>query len=67
MNEVLGLLSSLLESWRQLPTSKPALSSEESAMSEAAVICAPEQEAGFSYGDYFLESAETMGREVYSF
>ena len=67
MNEVVGLLSSLLESWRQVSNTNPGFSSEGNALTKAVAVCAPEQEGGVSYGGYFLESAETMGREVYSF
>ena len=67
MNEVLGLLSTLFESWRQVSSSNPGFSSEGNALTKAGAVCAPEKEGGFSYGGYFPESAETMGREVYSF
>jgi flagellar protein FliS len=67
MKEVVGLLTTLLESWRQLSNNKPASSPEETAVRKAAVVCSLEQEAGISYGGYFLESAESMGGEVYSF
>ncbi|MFL6451215.1 MAG: flagellar export chaperone FliS [Bryobacteraceae bacterium] len=67
MNEVVGLLSSLLESWRQLSNSNPAPSQAETAVCKAPAAFSYEQEAGFSYGSYFPESAENIGREVYSF
>ena len=67
MNEVVGLLSTLLDSWRQLRGNKTAFASEETAPSKSAALYAPEGESSFSYGGYFLESAETMGRAVYSF
>jgi flagellar secretion chaperone FliS len=67
MNEVVGLLSSLLESWRQVPHTNPGFSPEGSGLTKSAAVCAPEPDNGFTYGEYFLESAETMGREVYSF
>jgi flagellar protein FliS len=67
MDEVVGLLSTLLDSWRQVSYDKPAGSLEQSARHKAAAVFAPEQEVGFTYGGYFLESGETMGREVYSF
>ena len=67
MNEVVGLLSTLLESWRQVSSANPGFSSEGNALTKAAAVCAPEQEGGFSYGGYLVESSETMGREVYSF
>src|SRR3954451_16571411 len=53
MNEVVGLLTTLLESWRQLSNNKLAFSPEETAVCNAAVLCAPEEEAGISYGRYF--------------
>ncbi|MFL6415674.1 MAG: flagellar export chaperone FliS [Bryobacteraceae bacterium] len=65
MDEVLGLLATLLDSWRQ--ASNPSLSSRETAMTKSAAVCAPESDQGFTYGGYFLESTEAMGREVYSF
>jgi flagellar secretion chaperone FliS len=67
MNEVVGLLSSLLESWRQVPHTNSGFSPEGNAFTKAAAVCAPEPDNGFTYGEYFLESVETMGREVYSF
>jgi flagellar protein FliS len=67
MSEVAGLLSTLLETWRQASCTNPGFSPEGNALTKAGAVCASEQEAGFSYGGYFLESAETMGREVYSF
>src|SRR5947199_2941440 len=50
MNEVLGLLSTLLESWRQASGTNPGFSSERNGLTKAGSICAPEQEGGFSYG-----------------
>jgi flagellar secretion chaperone FliS len=67
LNEVAGLLSSLLESWRQVSHANPGFSPEGNALTKAAAVCAPEPDNGFTYGGYSLESAETMGREVYSF
>jgi flagellar protein FliS len=67
MSEVVGLLSTLLESWRQVSSNNPAVVSEGTTLCKAAVVSAPEQEVGFSYGGYFLESGDAMGREVYSF
>jgi flagellar protein FliS len=67
MNEVVGLLSSLLESWRQVSHNNAGSPSQETAMCKAPAVCAPESEVGFSYGSYFLESAESIGQEVYSF
>jgi hypothetical protein len=67
MNEVAGLLSSLLESWRQVSNTNPALPLEGMPLTKAAAVCAPETEDSFAYGGYWAESAETMGREVYSF
>src|SRR4051812_44618556 len=67
MNEVVGLLSTLVDSWRQLSNNKPAFSHEQTLVSKPTAVCAPEEEVGFSYGGYFLESAETMGRGGYSF
>ena len=67
MNEVVGLLSSVLESWRQVSSPNAAISSEPAALSTPAAVRAPEPEFGFSYGGYFLESSEMMHREVYSF
>lgn len=67
MTEVVGLLSSLLESWRQLSSNKPGSAHQETAVCKVSAVCASEQEVGFSYGSYFLESAETMAGEVYSF
>jgi flagellar protein FliS len=67
MNEVVGLLSGLLQSWRQVSNDNPGLSFEGNAMTKAVAVCAPEPENGFSYGGYWVESAETVGREVYSF
>lgn len=67
MNEVTGLLTSLLDSWRQVSGTNQGFSSEGNALTKAAAVCAPEPEAEFSYGGYFFDSAETMGREVYSF
>jgi flagellar secretion chaperone FliS len=67
MIEVVKLLSSLLESWRQVSNASPAVSSFESPTPKAAVVAASEPEYGFTYGGYFGESMETAGREVYSF
>lgn len=67
MDEVVGLLSPLLESWRQVSSNQPAVSADQTTRFKAAAVSAPEGETGFSYGGYFLESGEAMGREVYSF
>jgi flagellar secretion chaperone FliS len=67
MDEVLGLLSTLLDSWRQASTANPALPPREAALTKAAAVCASDSDYGTSYGGYFLEFSDTMGREVYSF
>lgn len=67
MNEVVKLLSTLLESWRQVSSNNPALSPVETSVFKTTTASAIEPEAGFSYGGYFIESTESMGREVYSF
>ena len=67
MNEVVKLLSTLLDSWRQVSNTNPAFPSETPSVYKAAEICAPEPEVEFSYGGYWVESTDTVGREVYSF
>jgi flagellar protein FliS len=62
MNEVLGLLSSLLESWRQVSNDQSVSQHE-----QTATVYASEPEVAVSYRGYFRESGEAMGREVYSF
>lgn len=66
MNEVVRLLSTMLESWRQ--ASNGSFAPRETALTRAAAVSAPEPEAAFSYEGYFFEGSEAMGgREVYSF
>jgi len=67
MNEVVRLLTTLLESWRQASNPKPALASEVSSVYKPSEICAAEPEMEFSYGGYWAESTDTVGREAYSF
>jgi diaminopimelate decarboxylase len=67
MNEVVRLLTTLLESWRQVSHTNPVVPSETPSLYKPAAVCAPEPEVGFSYGGYWVESTDTMCREVYSF
>lgn len=67
MDEVVKLLSNLLESWQQLAEEKSNYAYGTNVPSETAMTYAPEQEMGFSYNSYFAELGESRRGEVFSF